>query len=68
MLHVPPAEAYAVEDSYNGIRSAHSAGLHPVMIPDLLPSTPEMEQLQVQQEQYMGYMICQEEHGKEQHQ
>ncbi len=45
MLHVPPAEAYAVEDSYNGIRSAHSAGLHPVMIPDLLPSTPEMEQL-----------------------
>ena len=44
-LGIDPESAYAVEDSYNGIRSAHSAGLHPVMIPDLLPSTPEMEQL-----------------------
>ena len=35
-LGVEPAKAYAVEDSYNGIRSAHAAGMKPVMVPDLL--------------------------------
>ena len=44
-MDVPPACAYAVEDSYNGIRAASRAGMHPIMIPDLLPPTPEMEQL-----------------------
>ena len=44
-LGVLPAEAYAVEDSYNGIRSAAAAGMQAIMIPDLLPPTPEMEQL-----------------------
>ena len=44
-MEVPPACAYAVEDSYNGIRAAARAGMHPIMIPDLLPPTPEMEQL-----------------------
>ena len=33
-LGVPPREALAVEDAPSGIRSAHAAGLRPVMIPD----------------------------------
>ena len=40
-----PAEAYAIEDSYNGIRSAYAAGMHPLMVPDLLPPTEEMQSL-----------------------
>ncbi len=44
-LAVAPDEAYAIEDSYNGIRSAHSAGMHPIMVPDLAPPTEEMQQL-----------------------
>ena len=44
-LGVDPAETYAVEDSYNGIRSAHAAGMKAVMIPDLLPPTEEMREL-----------------------
>ena len=44
-LSVAPDEAYAIEDSYNGIRSAHSAGMHPIMVPDLAPPTEEMQQL-----------------------
>lgn len=35
-LGVPPAKCLALEDSNNGIRSAHAAGLKPVMIPDLM--------------------------------
>ena len=41
-LGVRPEETYAVEDSYNGIRSAYSAGMLPLMVPDLLPPTEEM--------------------------
>lgn len=37
-----PENTYAIEDSYNGIRSAHSAGMRPVMVPDLMPATEEM--------------------------
>lgn len=44
-LGVNPANAFAVEDSYNGIRSAHRAGMKPVMVPDLSAPTPEMEEL-----------------------
>lgn len=44
-LGVWPEHAWAVEDSYNGIRSAASAGIRAIMVPDLLPPTPEMEQL-----------------------
>lgn len=45
MLGCTPSEAYAIEDSYNGIRSAYHAGMHPIMVPDMLPPTPEMETL-----------------------
>ena len=38
-------ETLVLEDSYNGIRAARRAGIRSIMIPDLLPSTPEMESL-----------------------
>ena len=41
-LHAVPADTYAIEDSYNGIRAAHAAGMRPIMVPDLLPPTQEM--------------------------
>ena len=44
-LGTDPARSFAVEDSHNGIRSAKSAGLRPIMVPDLVPVTEEMEQL-----------------------
>lgn len=44
-LGVPPHRAIAVEDSKNGILSAHAAGMLPVMIPDMIPPTPELEAL-----------------------
>lgn len=44
-LRVDPKETYAIEDSYNGIRSAYRAGMRPIMVPDLLPPTGEMEEL-----------------------
>ena len=40
-----PENCIAVEDSPNGIRSAHAAGLVPVMIPDLVEPTDEMRRL-----------------------
>lgn len=43
-LGVNPGQAYAIEDSYNGIRSAYSAGMKPIMVPDMLPATEEMLQ------------------------
>ena len=44
-LGCAPEETYAIEDSYNGIRSASRAGMIPVMVPDMLPPTEEMERL-----------------------
>ena len=44
-LGVSPKDAYAVEDSYNGIRSAYRAGMRALMVPDMLPPTEEMERL-----------------------
>jgi HAD superfamily hydrolase (TIGR01509 family) len=44
-LKVTAGEALVLEDSYNGIRAAHRAGIRSIMVPDLLPSTPEMEKL-----------------------
>ena len=37
-------ETYVIEDSYNGIRAAHAAGMVPVMVPDQLPADGEMRQ------------------------
>lgn len=44
-LGVDPAHCLALEDSHNGIRSAHGAGMMAVMVPDLLPATDEMRTL-----------------------
>ena len=44
-LGVDADECLVLEDSYNGIIAAHRAGIRSVMIPDLLPPTPEVEKL-----------------------
>ena len=44
-LQVIPKNAYAIEDSYNGIRAAYLAGMKPIMVPDLAKPTAEMEQI-----------------------
>ena len=44
-LGVGADECLVLEDSYNGIIAAHRAGIRSVMIPDLLPPTPEIESL-----------------------
>jgi len=40
-LQVDPSRCWALEDSPNGIRSAHDAGMATIMVPDLL--TPDAE-------------------------
>ena len=45
LLNVKPKNCIALEDSINGILSAHNAGLKPIMIPDLVQPTYEIEKL-----------------------
>jgi HAD superfamily hydrolase (TIGR01509 family) len=40
-----PPDCLALEDSFNGIRSAHAAGCMVVMVPDVLAPTPEIKAL-----------------------
>lgn len=49
-LGVEPGQAYALEDSPNGIRAAHSAGMKPIMVPDMIAPDEEMERL--------SFLIC----------
>ena len=44
-LQVDPREALALEDSYNGIRSAHGAGMITIMIPDLLKDSSCVDEI-----------------------
>ncbi|WP_026617699.1 HAD family hydrolase [Ensifer aridi] len=44
-LGVEPEFCLALEDSHNGIRSASSAGMMTIMVPDLLPPTEEIRGL-----------------------
>jgi HAD superfamily hydrolase (TIGR01509 family) len=44
-LGVDPASCLALEDSHNGVRAAHAAGMMTIMVPDLLEATAEMRGL-----------------------
>lgn len=41
-IGIDPRACLALEDSYNGIRAAHAAGMRVIMVPDLLHPTEEM--------------------------
>ena len=44
-LGTRPENCYVIEDSHNGIRAAYAAGMHPIMVPDLMEVTEEMKSL-----------------------
>ena len=44
-LGIAPEEAIAVEDSPNGIKSAHAAGCKAVMVPDQTEPDDEISQM-----------------------
>lgn len=39
-----PSETIVIEDSHNGIRAAHAAGMKPVMVPDVVAPDDEMRE------------------------
>lgn len=41
-LGAEPERCYVIEDSFNGIRAAFAAHMHPIMVPDLLAPTEEI--------------------------
>lgn len=41
-FYISPDEAYAIEDSFNGVRSAYSAGMKVIMVPDMVAPDREM--------------------------
>ncbi len=40
-----PANTFAIEDSFNGIRAASAAGMRPIMVPDILQPNNEIKTL-----------------------
>ena len=45
ILNADPTKSIAIEDSFNGIRSAHCAGMTPIMVPDQVQPTNEIRTL-----------------------
>jgi len=45
VLGVAPQACLGLEDSHNGVRAAHAAGMMTIMVPDLLDPTEEMQGL-----------------------
>ena len=45
ILNADPTKSTAIEDSFNGIRSAHCAGMTPIMVPDQVQPTDEIRTL-----------------------
>jgi HAD superfamily hydrolase (TIGR01509 family) len=41
-LDTAPADCLILEDSANGIRAAHAAGMRAIMVPDLIEPTPDL--------------------------
>lgn len=46
-LKVKPERAYAIEDSYNGVRAASAGKLRTIMVPDLVEPTEEIRNLTI---------------------
>lgn len=44
-LGIPPEECMVLEDSFNGIKAAHSANMLPVMVPDIVKPDEKIEKL-----------------------
>ncbi len=44
-IGLDPRSCLALEDSHNGVRAAHAAGMMTVMVPDLQPPSDEIESL-----------------------
>jgi len=44
-LGIAPSRCIAVEDSHNGVRAAHAAGMMTVMVPDIVAATDEIRGL-----------------------
>ena len=44
-LKADPEICYVIEDSFNGIRAAHAARMHPIMVPDLRQPDDEIKGL-----------------------
>ncbi len=53
-LNVEPQDAYAIEDSPNGIRSASAAGMKAIMVPDMVQPDEEMKEL--------SFLVCKDLH------
>ena len=45
LLGVDPASCMGVEDSFNGVRALHAAGMVTVMVPDIIPPNDEIRSL-----------------------
>lgn len=45
LIDINPKHAIALEDSFNGIKAAYAAGMMPLMVPDLIKDTSEVDDL-----------------------